>query len=181
MNYQPMQSAFAPPVPQSYEELGIQQTIVLDLMLRRMLMDGFSHLQRLSNCLKLSMPVIDTCFRHMRQQQLVEVKGMIGNDYQFTLSQAGKQMASERFQVNQYAGPAPVSLKDYHAATQAQAARVDIDHHILKSNFSDLVVSDQLLDQLGPALISQSSIFIYGPSGNGKTSIAERMLRVYQD
>ena len=181
LNYQPIQSAFAPAVPQSYMELGIQQTIVLDLMLRRMLMEGFSNLQRLSNCLKLSMPVIDTCFRHMRQQQLVEVKGMIGNDYQFTLSQAGKQMASERFQVNQYAGPAPVSLKDYHAATQAQAARVDIDHQILKSNFSDLVVSDQLLDQLGPALISQSSIFIYGPSGNGKTSIAERMLRVYRD
>ena len=181
MNYQPAQSAFAPAVPQTYEELGIQSTIVLDLMLRRMLMDGFSNLQRLSNCLKLSMPVIDTCFRHMRQQQLVEVKGMLGNDYQFTLSQAGKQLASERFQVNQYAGPAPVSLKDYHAATQAQTARVDIDLRILKSNFSDLVVSDQLLDQLGPALISQSSIFIYGPSGNGKTSIAERMLRVYND
>ena len=181
LNYHSAQSAFAPAVPQTYGELGIQQTIVLDLMLRRMLMDGFSNLQRLSNCLKLSMPVIDTCFRHMRQQQLVEVKGMLGNDYQFTLSQAGKQLASERFQVNQYAGPAPVSLKDYHAATQTQAARVDIDRRILKSNFSDLVVSDQLLDQLGPALISQTSIFIYGPSGNGKTSIAERMLRVYND
>lgn len=181
VNYQSAQSAFAPAVPQTYEELGIQSTIVLDLMLRRMLLDGFSNLQRLSNLLKLSMPVIDTCFRHLRQQQLVEVKGMIGNDYTFTLSQAGKQLASERFQVNQYAGPAPVSLKDYHAATQAQAAQPDIDHRILRANFSDLVVSDQLLDQLGPALISQTSIFIYGPSGNGKTSIAERMLRVYQD
>ena len=181
LKYQSAQPAFAPTIPQTYEELGIQSTIVLDLMLRRMLMDGFSNLQRLSNCLKLSMPVIDTCFRHMRQQQLVEVKGMLGNDYQFTLSQAGKQLASERFQVNQYAGPAPVSLKDYHASTQVQAAHVDIDQRILRNNFSDLVVSDQLLDQLGPALISQSSIFMYGPSGNGKTSIAERMLRVYND
>src|SRR5580658_6304070 len=126
------QAAFAPAVPQTYEELGIPQTIVLDLMLRRMLMDGFSNLQRLSNCLKLSMPVIDVCFRHMRQQQLVEVKGMLGNDYQFTLSQAGKQLASERFQVNQYAGPAPVSLNDYHAATEAQAARVDVDQRMLR-------------------------------------------------
>jgi predicted ATPase with chaperone activity len=47
--------------------------------------------------------------------------------------------------------------------------------------FSDLVVTDSLLDQVGPALITQSSVFLYGPSGNGKTSIAERMLRVYQD
>jgi len=51
----------------------------------------------------------------------------------------------------------------------------------LKSIFSDLVVSDQLLDQLGPALISQTSIFVYGPTGNGKTSLAERMLRIYKD
>ena len=181
MTFSSTRPAFAPAVPQTYEELGIQQNIVLDLMLRRMLMDGFSNLQRLSGALKLSLPVIDICFRHMRQQQLVEVKGMQGNDYQFTLSQAGKQLASERFQVNQYAGPAPVSLPDYKAATEAQAARVEIDQQILKGSFSDLVVSDRLLDQLGPALISQTSIFIYGPSGNGKTSIAERMLRVYQD
>jgi predicted ATPase with chaperone activity len=62
-----------------------------------------------------------------------------------------------------------------------QAAEVRIDRKALRSAFSDLVISDQLLDQLGPALISQNSIFIYGPTGNGKTSLAERMLRVYQD
>lgn len=173
--------AFAPAPPQTYEDLRIPQTIVLDLVLRRMLLDGYSNLQRLSGALKLSMPIVDICFRHMRQQQLVEVKGMLGNDYHFSLSQAGKQLASERFQVNQYAGPAPVSLNDYRMATQAQAARVDVDRGLLKGCFSDLVIPDRLLDQLGPALISQSSIFVYGPSGNGKTSIAERMLRVYQD
>ena len=43
------------------------------------------------------------------------------------------------------------------------------------------MVTDRMLDQLGPALISQNSIFVYGPTGNGKTSLAERMLRVYQD
>jgi predicted ATPase with chaperone activity len=58
---------------------------------------------------------------------------------------------------------------------------VRIDRRALKAAFSDLVIPDRLLDQLGPALISQNSIFLYGPSGNGKTSIAERMLRVYAD
>jgi predicted ATPase with chaperone activity len=56
-----------------------------------------------------------------------------------------------------------------------------VDRRALRAAFSDIVVPDRLLDQLGPALISQNSIFLYGPSGNGKTSIAERMLRVYQD
>ena len=117
----------------------------------------------------------------MRAQHLVEVKGMTGNDYNFTLSVAGKQLASERFQVSQYAGACPVSLKEYYAATKAQAAKVQVDRRVLRQAFSDLVVSDRMLDQLGPAIISQNSIFVYGPTGNGKTSLAERMLRVYQD
>ncbi|MBZ5610121.1 MAG: AAA family ATPase [Acidobacteriia bacterium] len=173
--------AFNPTAPQTFEELGIPQSLVLDLVLRRMLLEGFSNLHNLSASLRLSVPILTVVFNHMRQQQLVEVKGMIGNDYHFTLSQSGKLLASERFQIAQYAGAAPVSLKDYHAATKAQSANVKVDRKLLRSAFSDLVISDMLLDQLGPALISQNSIFIYGPTGNGKTSLAERMLRVYQD
>jgi len=172
---------FRPTAPQTFEELGISQSLVMDLMLRRLLLEGYSTLQALGQSLRLSLPVLNTVFNHMRQQQMIEVKGMIGNDYHFTLSQAGKQLASERFQITQYAGAAPVSLKDYHSATKTQSAQIKVDRKLLKSAFSDLVVPDRLLDQLGPALISQNSIFIYGPTGNGKTSLAERMLRVYQD
>ncbi|HYL35740.1 MAG TPA: AAA family ATPase [Bryobacteraceae bacterium] len=172
---------FAPRSPQTFEELGISQGLVLDLLLRRLMIEGFSNLQSLSASLRISVPILNLVFNHMRQQQLLEVKGMIGNDYHFTLSGAGKALASERFQISQYAGAAPVSLKDYHSATKAQSANVKVDRKMLKSAFSDLVVTDNLLDQLGPALISQNSIFIYGPTGNGKTSLAERMLRVYQD
>jgi hypothetical protein len=174
-------ASFSPPVPQNIEELGIPESLVLDLVLRRTLLAGFSTLGSLSQSLRLSMPIIDIAFRQLRQQQILEVKGMIGNDYQFVLTQAGKQLASDRFQISQYAGAAPVALRDYHAATKRQTARVSIDRRALRAAFSDLVVPDRLLDQLGPSLISQNSIFLYGPSGNGKTSIAERMLRVYQD
>ncbi len=173
--------SFAPPIPQSFEELNLPESLVLDLVLRRLLLDGFSSLQRLSKSLRLSLPIIDHAFRQLRTQQLIEVKGMLGNDYQFVLSEAGKQLATDRFQISQYAGAAPVSLDDYHKATRAQAAKVNIDRKTLRAALSDLVVTDRLLDQLGPALISQTSMFIYGPSGNGKTSIAERMLRVYHD
>ncbi|MCL4850789.1 MAG: AAA family ATPase, partial [Bryobacteraceae bacterium] len=68
-----------------------------------------------------------------------------------------------------------------HAGAKAQAAKVESDRRSIRRAFNDLVLTDRLLDQLGPALISQRAIFLYGPSGNGKTSIAERMLRVYQD
>ena len=179
--FAPSRPAFAPPIPQTLEQLGIPQSLVIDLMLRRALLEGFTSLQSLSNALRISVPVANLIFQQMRQQQLVEVKGMQGNDYNFSLSAQGKTLAAERFQLSQYAGAAPVSLRDYHNATRAQAARVQIDRKALRTAFSDLVVSDELLDQLGPALISQNSIFIYGPTGNGKTSLAERMLRVYSD
>ncbi|MDX1979136.1 MAG: AAA family ATPase [Bryobacteraceae bacterium] len=181
MSTSAVRSAFAPPVPQNFEDLALSQALVTDLVLRRLMMEGYSNMATLSQKLRLSIPIIDIIFRQLRQQQLVEVRGMIGNDYNFQLSVAGKQMASDRFQVSQYAGAAPVALKDYHNATKLQSARVKIDRRALRGAYSDLVISDATLDQLGPALISQNSIFIYGPTGNGKTSLAERMLRVYQD
>jgi len=179
--FAPVRSSFLPAVPQNFADLAVPESLVLDLVLRRMVIEGFSSLAGLSRAIRISLPIVDMVFKHMRQQQLVEIKGMSGNDYQFVLSAAGKQLASERFQVSQYAGACPVGLKEYHAATKAQTARINIDRRILRQAFSDLVVSDRMLDQMGPAIISQTSIFVYGPTGNGKTSLAERMLRVYQD
>jgi hypothetical protein len=179
--FAPVRSAFNPALPQNFQELGIPESLVLDLVIRRLLIEGYSSLASLSRALRLAIPVVDSVFKHMRAQQLVEVKGMTGNDYNFLLSSAGKQLASERFQVSQYAGACPVSLKDYNAATRAQSAKVQVDRRALRQAFSDLIVTDRMLDQLGPAIISQNSIFVYGPTGNGKTSLAERMLRVYQD
>src|SRR5271154_7222315 len=179
--FAPVRSVFNPAIPQNFQELGIPETLVLDLVLRRLLIEGNSTLASLSRSLRMSVPVVDSVFKHMRSQSLVEIKGMIGNDYSFTLSAAGKQLAGERFQISQYAGACPVSLNDYHKATQIQSAKVQVDRRALRQAFSDLVVTDRMLDQLGPAIISQNSIFVYGPTGNGKTSLAERMLRVYQD
>jgi len=179
--FAPVRSSFLPSVPQNFSDLGVPESLVLDLMLRRAVIEGFCSMTGLSRSIRVSLPIVDAVFKHMRSQQLDEIKGMSGNDYQFTLSGAGKQLASERFQVSQYAGACPVSLKEYHAATKAQTARISVDRRVLRQAFSDLIVSDKMLDQMGPAIISQTSIFVYGPTGNGKTSLAERMLRVYQD
>jgi hypothetical protein len=181
VTYAPAPSTFNPATPQNFAELGISESLVLDLVLRRLMIEGYSTLAGLSRSLRISVPIVDIAFKHMRSQQLVDVKGMTGNDYNFTLSAAGKQLATERFQVSQYAGACPVSLNDYHAAIKAQGAKVNVDRQVLRDAFSDLIVTDRMLDQLGPAIISQTSIFVYGPTGNGKTSLAERMLRVYKD
>jgi hypothetical protein len=172
---------YCPPPPETIEATGIPQSLITDLVLRRTYNSGISSLQSLGLALKLSPMVLETVFRELRQQLLVEVKGMVGNDYSFTLTEKGRSLAVDRFRISHYAGAAPVSLKQYARLVKAQAAKVKIDRKTLRQAFSDLVLSDRLLDQLGPAIISQNSIFLYGPTGSGKTSLSERMLRVYQD
>ncbi len=174
-------SAYMPPLPEKVEDLGIPYSLLVDLILRRTFITGISTFESLSQTLKLPYNIIEHVFRDLRQQQLLDVKGMIGNDYNFGLTTAGRNLASERFQISQYAGPAPVGIKQYHKAVKAQAARVKVDRKVLRQAFSDLVLSERILDQIGPAIISQNAMFLYGPTGNGKTSVAERLLRVYQD
>ena len=178
----PTRSGFSPSVPQTFDELGISQSLVMDLLLRRLLLEGFSNLQTLSSKLKLAVPILNIIFNHMRQQQLVEVKGMIGNDYHFHAvairQDTGGRTLSDHPVRGSSAGVAAGLPQRDQAAVGAGADR---PRRPLRSAFSDLVVPRSLLDQLGPALISQNSIFVYGPTGNGKTSLAERMLRVYQD
>jgi MoxR-like ATPase len=175
------QPLFSPSIPVDLNELGLPSGLVTDLILRRLSLEGTSDLENLGRILKLPSAVVHATFTHLRQQQLCEVKGMVGNDYRITLSGSGRAMAAERLQVSQYSGAAPVSLESYCAAVRKQSPEVEINRHVLRTAFSDLVISESLLDQIGPALIEQSSIFLYGPPGNGKSSVAERLLRVYQD
>jgi hypothetical protein len=170
-----------PQIPDRVEDLGIPRSLVSDLILRYVWLHGTASLTALNKTLKLSFPVLETMFHQFRQQQLLEVKGMTGNDYSFSLSAAGRAMADNRSQVCLYVGAAPVSIHQYHEVVKAQSAQVRLSRESLRQAFHDLVLPDGLLDQLGPALIGNQSLFLYGGTGNGKTSIAERILRIYHD
>lgn len=173
--------AYEPEAPDNLQDLDLPLTMVEDLILRYLYAKGASSISKLSDALKLSFSVIDAMFQQLRKRQLFEVTGMEGNDYAFTLSGAGQEYAFNRFNVCHYTGPAPVSVKNYFAAVRVQVAKLHIDKSFLKKSLSDLVLTDRFLDQLGPALISQNSIFLYGPTGNGKTSVVRRLARIYQD
>jgi hypothetical protein len=176
-----VEMAFSPEVPESLEALDIPESLVEDLMLRRLYSKGSTSMTSLCSSLKLSYPVIHALFQRLRQQQFFEVMGVEGNDYTFTLSGTGREQAAKRFTVSHYSGPAPVSLRSYDAAVRAQAAKITVNRRVLKEALADLVLTDELLDQLGPAVNSQSSLFLYGPTGNGKTSVVGRLWRIYQD
>jgi hypothetical protein len=170
-----------PVIPDRIEDLGIPHSLIADLILRYLWLHGSGSLACLNATLKVSFPVLETLFHQLRTQQVLEVKGMVGNDYVFTLTAGGRAMAAARNEVCQYVGPAPVSLQQYHAVVKAQAAKIRLNREALRVAFDDLVLPDGLLDQLGPSLIGHQSLFLYGGTGNGKTSIAERVLRIYKD
>ena len=172
---------FVPPPPQSVEELGIPPGILVDLMLKLTLMEGTTTVSRLSRQIKVSPSICTSIFNHLRKEQYLEVKGMKGNDYELALSGPGRQVAQDRMKISQYLGPAPVTLDCYIDAIRQQARRQPINRNRLKEAFHDLVLTNDMLDQLGPAVISNTQIFLYGSTGNGKTSIAERLVRVYRD
>jgi len=170
-----------PLVPDRIEDLEIPRALVADLILRYLWLHGSGSLTALHETLKLSFPVLETMFHQFRQQQLLDVKGMIGNDYSFTLTAGGRTQATARSEICQYVGPAPVSIQQYGRVVRAQAPKVKLSRDRLRDAYSDLVLADDFLDQLGPALIGQQSLFLYGGTGNGKTSIAERIPRIYHD
>ena len=174
-------AAFWPPPLEYLAALDIPPTLVQDLFVRSLRESGQSSINTLIERLKLPYAVLEPTFRDLRQQSYLDVKGIRGNDYFFTLTAAGKAAAAERASICGYAGPAPVSLAVYNRAVRQQTAHVRVSRESLRKALGDMVVPDALLDQLGPALISQKALFLYGPTGNGKTSLAERLLRVYED
>lgn len=175
------QPAFLPTPPVELQKLDIPDSLAADIMLRRLYLKGQSDLQSLSHALKLSFPLMSALFQKLRQQQLFEVTGMVGNNYSFALTDTGRDLAENRLSLSHYIGPAPVSLQSYSTAVKSQPANVPVSRRLLRKALSDLVLTDRFLDYLGPAIMSQTSLFLYGPTGNGKTSIASRLTRIYQD
>jgi hypothetical protein len=170
-----------PATPRSVDDLQLPRSVVSDLILRFLWHHGTASITLLQRSLKLPFHVLEGLFHHFRQQHLVEVKQTIGLNSTFALTNSGRAQAASRMEACQYVGPAPVSLEQYTRVVKAQAAVVDLNRERLKIAFDDLVLPDALLDKLGTALIAHQSLFLHGGSGSGKTSIAQRLLRIYED
>jgi energy-coupling factor transporter ATP-binding protein EcfA2 len=94
--------------------------------------------------------------------------------YQYVITNAGATRAREALERSQYAGPAPVPIDAYIKSVLSQArirSRV-ITPRLLRQVLGELVLPNKTLDQIGPAVNSGTSMFLYGPPGNGKTTIA---------
>ena len=121
--------------------------------------------------------VVEPLLQTLKNQHLVQVTGgsnMNRASYRYAITEKGAQRARELLERNRYTGPCPVTLGHYIQIVKLQArSRSLINEKDVRLAMQGLVLSPDVLDQIGPAVNSFKSVFIYGPPGNGKTSIAK--------
>ncbi len=174
-----------PAGPRGIAETGLTVTTLLRLLLKSMLVDGFETPTELVDRLKLPYGVVTELLRLSTERQLVEALGAGGlraTELRYGLSTSGRRWAAEALDQNLYVGPAPVPHDRFCAQIQRQRiARERIDRGQLEESFSNLVVPDGLIRKLGPAINAMRAMLLYGPPGNGKTTIAEKIGKMFGD
>ena len=166
-----------PPIPKTIEDTGLEQSFLADLIMKHILFLGEFKLSDLSKRIKLPISIIDPLVETLQREKMLEVKGGSGLSrvsYRYGITGIGRSRASELLEICRYTGPAPVSIYDYRKRIKSQTIKnVIVDQQKLAHAFSHLVIDPNILKRLGPAMISGREIFLYGPPGNGKSSIAE--------
>ena len=174
----PAAGDFMPPQITRLEDTGLNQLWLQDLVLKVLYFRGYMSGFKVAEEITLPFAgVTDQILIALKTDKLIEVKSSQGGlgegAYTYSITGAGVQRAREALERNQYAGPAPVPFEVYNEAIRRQkSGRMTVTSRTMRQILSQLVISEETFERLGPALNSGSSIFMYGPPGNGKTSIA---------
>ena len=165
--------------PETVADVGVPKGILEDLALKNLYVGGASSMRDLAKKMRLTFRVVEELFRRLRTEQLCEVTGMTGNVAEVAITSRGRSRAVELLSLNQYTGATPVSLQSYVQQVRQKSVR-DLEVHFsdIQRAFAHLVLDDEMLRKLGTALNSGNSIFLYGPTGGGKTTIAAALSRV---
>ena len=175
----PVGTAFVPPPINKLEDTGLSLLWLQDLLLKIFYFQGY--LSGFKAAEEMALPfagIVDQILEILKREKLLEVKssqmGLGEGSYQYAITGAGIIHAREALERSQYAGPAPVPIEVYNESIRHQSrGRVAITSRTMRQILSQLVLSETTFQRLGPALNSGSSIFLYGPPGDGKTSVAK--------
>ena len=173
--------AFAPVEPDSFRDAGLTDSEVEALALKFLLARGDATGREIADQIKLPFVLVNELLRELKDSRLVVHRGSAPmNDFQYQLSDLGRERGRRYSQHCTYFGSAPVSLKNYIASVKAQSlAGQHPTADDLQRAFEGLLLGKSILDRLGPAINSGRGLFLFGPSGNGKTSIAERVTAAF--
>jgi energy-coupling factor transporter ATP-binding protein EcfA2 len=173
----------APQAPITAADTGVDPASLLELAIKGMYSENLETASQIADSLKLSSGIINGLLQDAKERKLVEALASAGmGEQRLTLTRGGRDWAADALKRCQYFGPAPVSLKDYQERIENQ--RVSNEHVTRKQlddAFTGLVMTDRFVSRLGPAVNSGNAILIYGPAGNGKTTVAEIVGKIFQN
>lgn len=168
--------------PASLDELDINQGQVVDILLRLTYNEGEVSATHAEEVIKLPYRLVDDLLAWMQQEHLLEVAKAVGSlgrrGYVYSLTDGGRARAKEAIDRTQYVGPAPVPLEKYTKAVLAQATIQKLDRDQVQQALNHLILPKDFDRKVGPAINAGSSLFLYGPPGNGKTTIAEAIAKM---
>src|SRR5215208_3530650 len=171
-------ASFSPPPINSVEDTGLSALWLQDLALKIVYSQGYMGGFKIAELMALPFAgVTDNILESLKREKLLEVKSSQGGlgegAYTYGITGAGISRAREALERSQYAGPAPVPFEVYNEAIRRQkTGRMSVTSRMMRQLLSQMVISESTFQRLGPALNSGTSIFMYGPPGNGKTSVA---------
>ncbi|WPZ21134.1 ATPase [Sulfitobacter faviae] len=173
----PTNSVLAPPPPKRLEDMKLPIVMMRDILLKTIFRKNVEMVSDLAQALCLPIPVTQEMVDQARSQRLIEATGTLsatsGNEMGYQLTDAGKARALDALAQSEYFGAMPVPLEVYREQVKRQSVRnLQITRDQLTGAMGHLVLPDSLLDHLGPAVSAGRSILMYGPPGNGKSSIS---------
>ena len=176
MNMQ-VSPVMAPAAPRSMEDTGLSMVMMREILLKTMFRQNITEVTALSRALCLPVNVTQELVDLVRQQKLIEATGTIlassGGEMGYQLSDAGKARALDALSQSEYYGAMPIPMGVYAEQVKRQSIRnIQVTRDMLLGAMGHLILPDELLDHLGPAVSAGRSVLMYGPPGNGKSSIS---------
>jgi predicted ATPase with chaperone activity len=173
-----------PVIPTKLEDTGLNAKFISSLLLKSMYVLGLETNVDIAARLRLSQAIVDELLGRLKQQGFLESRSVSQSTSlvtRYSLTSSAKELAMEALRQCEYVGPAPVPLPHYQSQVKKQRlANEKVSMSDLTMCLSHLVLPSSVIRKLGPAVNSARSLLIYGPPGNGKTSISEAIGTIYR-
>ena len=174
-----------PVMPRTMMDTGISSGNLMNLMLKFMYLEQREILPDLADRIKLPINLVQQLLDDLVQRQYVQALGSVSRGIvsyiRYSLSERGKSSALEAMAQNLYLGPAPVTLTSFQDQVRRQRITNEVlDAAALRSAFDGLVVPEHYLRKIGPAINAGRTVLLFGPPGNGKTTIATRVATLFK-